>query len=561
MKGEFQEIAREARSAHTVVKELVDEAKDEKSVLNQRGAARQQELLDLISGLQKALEELDHIVHKYSALSRRERRIWDQLKMATKDLSGIREKLIYHLTAINAFTDSLERGTLARMETVLLELVEEVRQGRRPPTIVSIDNLQDTSGWKELGSELAEDGITEADVAEHKAAIRVFLLGRLKDSTTDDLSFHDVASAIESADGHSFLDSTVSNLSATSETQSIVSAAFDSGVERQDTVGSQQTFQTARENLEQEAGLRPAARALQVTFAPFTRIPQEPPSNTSVPGSAKRFGKLTLGKSSLRSVYQYRRSVDYGPNQSLLGPKSQIILIIDPIHSCKPFPNVDISAAELPLAFSKIMHAYLRSLTINQPLVRERINAVHSTGWKMQESGGIDRIPIDDMIKDLLLKKGIEVPSLDTYYKFAEFHLGDVLQFDHIIYLESPSFLQYLEDNVHRIAHLKTANGLEDQQPAKLTRYDLSNSRGRILLPEYMSEKRGLGPEIFRSRQKLALEEVFGAVQRLTNDFLERELGITKSSQGFKKVVDRRPSSASVASTIDAEGVRSIKSP
>ncbi|KAL9608481.1 MAG: hypothetical protein Q9167_006689 [Letrouitia subvulpina] len=504
MKAEFEEVANEARAAHTVLKELEDEAKEERSTLNRHGAARKREFMTLIGGLHGALAELDKIVLKYQSLTRRERRIWDQLKLATEDLK------------------SLERGILSRMEAVLLELVEEVRQGRRPPTLVSIDHLQDTSGWKELELELAEDGITGADVAEHKAAIRVFLLGRLKDSNTDDLSFHDVASAIESGDGHRSLARTLSDLSVTSEQRSITS-----------TVSNSESFQTARENLEQEANPILSTSELRISFAPFTRIPPETPPDTSIfSGSAKRFGQFNLARSTSRNKDRYRRSVDYGRNHNLLGPKPEMILIIDPVHS----------------SFSKLMHAYLRSLTKTQPLIRERIDTVRSTGWKSHESGGIDMFQIDEMIKDLLVKKGVEVPHLDTYYKIAEFYLGDVLQFDHIIYLDSPLFLQYLEDNVHQIAKTRVREGLEDRKTATLTKYDLPSS---IQLPESMTEKRGLGPEIFRSRQKLALEEIFKAVQRFTNDFLEKEFEIRKSSQGFKKVVSKRPSSASLVTTID----------
>ncbi|KAI4265426.1 MAG: hypothetical protein L6R38_009433 [Xanthoria sp. 2 TBL-2021] len=526
MRKEFAELGREARAAHTVVKELVEEAKDEQSVLNRRGAARTQELLSLVSGLQKVLEEFDRIIVKYRGLSRREQRIWDQLRLASEDLGGIRDKLSYHLAAITAFTNSLERGTLARMETVMLELVEEVRQGRRPPTLVSIDHLQDTSGWKELESELAEDGITAADVVEHKAAIRIFLLGRLKDSNADDLSFHDLASAVETGSGSGFIANTTSSPSETSDRPLV-------DVERKDTIGTQQSFHTAREQLEPEPAPALPEKPLQVSFAPFTRVPQQAPSDAFIPaGSVRHFGQLTFGKSTMRN-YRYRRSVDYGRDRSLLGPQTQMILIIDPIHS----------------SFSKIMHAYLRSLTINRPLIRERIDTVCSTGWKMQESGGIDMIQIDDMIKELLLTKGVEVPAADSYNRIPEFHLGDILQFDHIIYLESPSFLQfqYLEANVQRIARIKADEDMEEKQPARLSKYDLPNS---IQLPEVMSEKRGLGTQFFRSRQKLALEEIFKTVQRFANDFLEREFGIRKSSQGFKKVMPRRPSSASLTSTV-----------
>ncbi|KAL8889723.1 MAG: hypothetical protein Q9215_003020 [Flavoplaca cf. flavocitrina] len=522
MREEFAEVGREARAAHVVVKELVEEARDDQSVLNRCGASRKQELVSLIAGLQKALEEFDRIILKYRGLSRRERRIWDQLRLASEDLSGIRDKLTYHLTAITAFADSLERGTLARMETALIELVEEVRQGRRPPTIISIDHLQDISGWKEVESELAEDGITAADVVEHKAAIRVFLLARLKDSNTDHLSFDDVTSAVEMGEDRSLLTETMS-------IPSEASARIIDNVERQNTIGSLESFQTARERLEPEASPPMPESNPQISFTSFMRVPRKTWSEASVPaGSARHFGQLTFGKPTMRN-YRYRRSVDYGRDRNILGQQSQMILIVDPIHS----------------SFSKIMHAYLRSLTINQPLIREKIDTVRSTGWKMQNSGGIGMIPIDDLVKELLVAKGVEIPTIDSYNRIPEFHLGDILQFNHIIYLNSPSFLQYLEANVQRLARIKAEEDMEEKQPARLSKYDLPDS---IQLPEIMSEKRGLGTHFFRSRQKLALEEIFKVVQRFTKDFLEREFGIRKSSQGFKKVMSRRPSSTSLAS-------------
>lgn len=166
-------------------------------------------------------------------------------------------------------------------------------------------------------------------MVEHKAAIRVFLLGRLKDSSADDLSFHDVASAVETGSGSALVANTMSSLSETSDRPLV-------GVERKDTMGSQQSFHTAREQL--EPGPAPAfpEKPLQVSFAPFTRVPQQAPSDAFIPaGSARHFGQLTFGKSTMKT-YRYRRSVDYGRDCSLLGPQTQMILIIDPIHSCTP---------------------------------------------------------------------------------------------------------------------------------------------------------------------------------------------------------------------------------
>lgn len=184
-------------TAHTVIKELQDEAIDPQSLLNSRGATRKQELMLLIKNLEEALKELDEIIKRYEGLARRERRIWNQLRLATEDLDMIRSKLTFHVIAINAFTSSLSRGTLAQIETVLLDLVSEVRQGRRQPSLTSLHETNNDSLWKELESELAGDGISSIDVVKHKAAIKVFVQGLLSDSNPDTISLVEVASLPE----------------------------------------------------------------------------------------------------------------------------------------------------------------------------------------------------------------------------------------------------------------------------------------------------------------------------------------------------------------------------
>lgn len=155
----------------------------------------------LIKNLEAALSEVDAIVRNYQGLGRRDRRIWNQLKFATEHLDPVRGKLTLHLTAINVFTDSLSRGTLAQIETVLLELAREVRDGRRPPSIVMNDARDEQSVWKELEFELAEDGISKKDVARHKTAIKVFLHGLLSDIPAETMSLDEVASIVESKNG------------------------------------------------------------------------------------------------------------------------------------------------------------------------------------------------------------------------------------------------------------------------------------------------------------------------------------------------------------------------
>lgn len=93
----------------------------------------------LIRNLGSAVLGIDTIIQKYRGLARREKPIWNQLRLATEDLSSVRGKLTVQLAAVNVFTDSLSRSALSQIEKVLLELISEVREGRRPPSIVPSD--------------------------------------------------------------------------------------------------------------------------------------------------------------------------------------------------------------------------------------------------------------------------------------------------------------------------------------------------------------------------------------------------------------------------------------
>ena len=194
-------LFRSYSTVHTVIKELQDEAANPGSLLNSRGAPRNQELMLLIKNLEEALKELDEIVTKYQGLTWRERRIWIQLRLATENLDTVRSKLTFHVTAINAFTSSLSRGTLVQIETALIELISEVRQGRRQPSLASLHEENNESVWRELEFELAEDGISSTDIVKHKAAIKVFVHNLLTDSNADTTSFVEVASLMESGNG------------------------------------------------------------------------------------------------------------------------------------------------------------------------------------------------------------------------------------------------------------------------------------------------------------------------------------------------------------------------
>ena len=212
--------------------------------------------------------------------------------------------------------------------------------------------------------------------------------------------------------------------------------------------------------------------------------------------------------------------------------------------------------AKIRSGVSKLVHAYMRSLLKTNDLVREHLYTVRSTGWMMHNSHATNLVTIDALMKELLTSKGIEVSRWETYYLLKDFRFQDILQFDHIIYINHPSFnsppfRQYLEDNIQEIAALQTAQNPESQKLARLCGYEFPST---IRIPESMSQRPSTVPEMFRNHQKLALDEVFRAIKRIVLDFLEREYGLRKTSEGLEKLRSRPPS---LSSSLSSPGRRS----
>ena len=182
----FRVIENEASATHAVTARLEDEANDQQSMLNRCDQGKKEELMRLIGGLQGELKALDDIIVKYQ----RGRRIPNTINMARVDVSGFRAKLTFYFTAINAFTDGLARDALTRIEKMLRQGVQDIREGRRA------DPRQNASAWKGLEVGLAKKGISARDIARYRPAIMGFLLAGLNNKTAKNLSLHDVASAV-----------------------------------------------------------------------------------------------------------------------------------------------------------------------------------------------------------------------------------------------------------------------------------------------------------------------------------------------------------------------------
>lgn len=247
------------------------------------------------------------------------------------------------------------------------------------------------------------------------------------------------------------------------------------------------------------------------------------------------------------SIYQYRHSVDASiikpkateqkldlTSQSDPRPVGQKVLIIDPTHS----------------SISRLAHAFLQSLVKMYPIVKERIDTVQSTAWQVHGRGKTDSLSLENLIRELLTSREIGVPQWREKFQFASFRLRDlIVEFDHIVYFNSPSFRKILEENIETIAALKETYGTPNKSLARLTGYDLLPS---LQIPESMSEG-AMSKEILRNRQRIALEEVFRKVRRFILTILEQEFGLKKTGQGFEEIPSRRPSRSSPLPLLDHE--------
>jgi hypothetical protein len=75
------------------------------------------------------------------------------------DLADLRSRLQLYIEGINLFISSLSAGYLARIEGLLDELFQDIKAGRKEPTIVSTYESNDEFAWDELERDFDDNGI------------------------------------------------------------------------------------------------------------------------------------------------------------------------------------------------------------------------------------------------------------------------------------------------------------------------------------------------------------------------------------------------------------------
>lgn len=177
--AEFVDLSHQLSSLHIILHELSDEASLPTSLLNRRGIGRKPELELLLGNLSDDLGRIEDISERYHSLGREQKKVWDRVRFASEDLATLRAKLMFHVTAINSFQASISASALARIEDRLDEVIRDIREGRKEPSIISSieDDIRDDEAvWGEIERELVGDGITRLDVDKHKDEIKNYLI-------------------------------------------------------------------------------------------------------------------------------------------------------------------------------------------------------------------------------------------------------------------------------------------------------------------------------------------------------------------------------------------------
>ena len=177
--AQFQEIQNEVISLRTAIQELQDEAENNDSILNRAGIGRKKELDVIMRNCAEVLRELQQLLTRYKSLGTKQKRTWDRIKFGSEDVQEIRDKLMFHTSALTLFLTSLGTGSLGRIEKKLDDLAADIRAGHHEPSLITScdeDNPLDDqdNAWRLLIRELSED-FTREEIEVHKLEIKSYI--------------------------------------------------------------------------------------------------------------------------------------------------------------------------------------------------------------------------------------------------------------------------------------------------------------------------------------------------------------------------------------------------
>ena len=175
--AEFEHISREIASLHTALKEVSDEVQNRHSVLNRFGSKKRLELQKLLRNCGNVLLEVEAILTKRQSLGGSRKKARDRFRFESEEIKGLREKLASHKASLNLFLTTLGIGSLRSIEQQINELVEEVRNGLREISSLTVKEQDDGEIVRstKLEDELHSHGFSREDIDAHKHGIKAYL--------------------------------------------------------------------------------------------------------------------------------------------------------------------------------------------------------------------------------------------------------------------------------------------------------------------------------------------------------------------------------------------------
>lgn len=198
--GEYDEISREVRGLHTVLRHLKYEVEASDSPLNKDASLWGRQLAPIIGDCDFTMRMLDQLLMKYGRLGNNTgngsgspsspRVLWEKMKFGSNEmdqLGGIRVKLISHKTSITLFLDTIQLHQSGKMATVLdnhggqldviLDKVDKIAtkmQTSGGSILTSYDD-DDKEVWKQFRRELIAEGFSSDVLQQHKDVLRAYI--------------------------------------------------------------------------------------------------------------------------------------------------------------------------------------------------------------------------------------------------------------------------------------------------------------------------------------------------------------------------------------------------
>jgi hypothetical protein len=205
--AEYNEIARQIRSLHSVLKPLRDEAEKPDSGLFRQDQGSAAKLKTAIDGCQHILEDLQILLAKYEGLSTdgeavsAPKKLWHRFRFSTKieQLGVVRVNLIGYTSTISVLLDGVQLRATGRVEEKLDNVSSQITDGfeslkkailgmavkaraeQRGGSTMSLLSLStyaedDKEVWREFRRELIGLGFRSKALDRHKDLLRAYML-------------------------------------------------------------------------------------------------------------------------------------------------------------------------------------------------------------------------------------------------------------------------------------------------------------------------------------------------------------------------------------------------